>query len=497
MADVARTEGGRGDEKLHFLDYWRVVKKRKEIIIAILIIIVFATFVFSTIAKPVYSAYSIIKITQWQRPMDPFATTERARYMPFDQHEFETHLASLESDAVLEKVVTGAIYGETSFWECPVHHKRLTDDQATDRKYKCTEPLAGGGACGVSLREVHQRKYPEWEPLTTKWARRDSYPRGSYTLHAAVSMLKRNLRVRPEKGTRLIKITYENHDKKEAQLIADMVAQAYIQWMDELRNKRLQRAFKALRKQIHIYQYGGPMESGGLNDDYAEMIKMKSKLRLDSLDQRFQVQELVQWTHTRDDISSKIAEQKTDIAKLEAMNDEQRVKSIQEHAGIYRLSAELGTAEADLSALLTNYGEEHWQVKSQQERITKIRENLYDLADGFVASKKAELAKLEAYEKGLNDIIDDLDKQVNESEQPYSDYLVAKANVGVKTALLQQMEGSQIEEKITNAMPSTDIQLFQQAKVPVSPARPRPIFNVIVSLFVGLTLGTGVTSTPA
>jgi len=94
----AQTESA--EDKLHFLDYWRVVKKRKEIIIAILVIVVSCTFVYSNVAKKTYSSSSRIKITQRQRPMDPFST--EPRFMPFDQYEFETHRACLESYPDLE-----------------------------------------------------------------------------------------------------------------------------------------------------------------------------------------------------------------------------------------------------------------------------------------------------------------------------------------------------------------------------------------------------------
>jgi succinoglycan biosynthesis transport protein ExoP len=54
------------------------------------------------------------------------------------------------------------------------------------------------------------------------------------------------------------------------------------------------------------------------------------------------------------------------------------------------------------------------------------------------------------------------------------------------------MEQSQIQERVTNAIPTEDIQIAQRAHLPTRPISPRPVFNAIVSLFVGLTLGTGV-----
>jgi len=486
-AERAKAQAESAEEKIHFVDYWRVVKKRKEIIIAILAIAVFGTFVYSTIKDPTYSAYSQIKISQWQRPMDPFST-EPSRYLAFDQYEFETHRASLENDPVLEKVVKGEIYSNRSFWQCPLHPQlKLNDARAESLAFTC--PVAG---CGNSLEEVREKKYPTWEPLDRKWARLANYPGGRYRIETAVSILKSNLKVRPEKGTRLITITYESHDKKEAQLIADMVAEAYMQWTEELRDESLQGAFKALQKQVRFYQYGGPGEGRGLNEEQAEMIKMKGQLNLDTNDHLTQYVQLAQWTHTRDETRAKIAETKTEVEKLSAMTDDEKVNSIQNNAAIYQLAIQLGTEEARLNYLLAQYGDGHMEIIGQREKIKALKTNLSALANGYLDSIEADLAKNEAYEKELSDIIKRINEEIAKSQPAYSKYLISKSDVDMKIGLLQRMEQTQIEKRITNAIPTVDIQLVQRSRLPGAPIRPRPMFNVIISIFVGLTLGTGV-----
>jgi len=329
------------------------------------------------------------------------------------------------------------------------------------------------------------------EPFNEKWAKRNNSPR-PYSVEAAASLLKSNLRIRPEKGTRLITIRCESHDSKEAQLIANMVAEAYMQWMGQLRDESMDRAFQALRKQIRIYQYGGPGQSGGLKKDQDEMLKLKEQLSLDAQDHLLQIQELSQWTHTRDENRSLIAEHKTEIQKLSVMTDDERVNSIQNHVAIAQLSIQLGNEEARLEALLARYGDKNPEIIGQRKLIAKIKENLSDLAKGYLESKKFEAAKLDAYEWELNEIIWRLEQEIAQSQPLYSEYLFSKASVDMKLAILQLIEQSKIQEKITNAIPTVDIQFVQRAQLPGSPIRPKPIFNVIISVFVGLTLGTGI-----
>jgi capsular exopolysaccharide synthesis family protein len=487
MAEVGKPEAEFSEEKLHFLDYWRVVRKRKEIIIAILFITVSLTAVLSTIAKDTFSAYSLIKVEQVQRPMDVFGTEPSRRFLPFDQYEFETHRRLLESNPVIEKVVTGEIYGDRSFWRCRRHPQfALNRAEAEGQAYSCK-------TCGSPLEEVKEKKYPNWERLDIKWARRDGYPGGQYPMKAAVAMLRANLKIRPEKGTRLITIRYESHDKEEARLIADMVAEAYVQCREEQHNLTLQRAMQNLQEEIRTYQYGRPGQSRGLEQEEADLINTKLKLGVDAQDQLTPHQQLVDWRKKKDEVTTQIAQQKSEIEMLEAMDEEELINaSHQENSAIDRLAVELGIAEAQLSDSLSRYGEGHLEVIGRKRNIESLKKTLSELAKGVLEKKKAALAGLKALGEEFDGTTKRLEEQIAQSEKPYTEYIAGKNFLEVKRNLLWKMQESQIEERITNAIPRVDIQLAQRADPPGAPVSPRPVFNVIVSLFVGLTLGTGI-----
>ncbi|MDP2898342.1 MAG: polysaccharide biosynthesis tyrosine autokinase [bacterium] len=478
MPNVARAEGERGEEKLHFLDYWRVIKKRREIIIATLVIIVFTTVAFSWISPEVFSASSRIKIEQRQRPLDVFEREVRVS-TAFDPFEYETHRESLNSDPVLEKVVNGEIYSSKSLWVCPQHPQvKLTEAQASDQARLCAAP-----GCGRPLRAERVKKYPDWIPLTQKWAK-DAGLQRPLTLHEAVGRLKSNLRIRPEKGTRLITIRYESQKPKEAQLVADMVAEAYIQWMEERYEQTLQSALSKLQGAKTDYRRD-------LNALRADLVKKRLKFSLDSQDQPIQYgrSELLQGK--RDLVRADIAQLNALVSYLSGLTDEERVAATQDNPIIYNLTYELSRCEAILNGLLEQYGPRLPDVLAQQQTINSLKNQLRISANSVLEGKKAQLDSLRAQDKELQGFVEALDKEIRESQQALEEYETAKREADQKEVVSLEMEKTQMQEQIRNTLPREDVSIVQWARLPESPVKPRKIFNVIISIFVGLTLGTG------
>jgi capsular exopolysaccharide synthesis family protein len=478
MPNVAPTEAGRGEEKLHFLDYWRVIKKRREIIIATLVIIVFATAVFSWVSPEVFSASSRIKIEQRQRPLDVFEREVRVS-TAFDPFEYETHRESLNSDPVLEKVVNLEIYSSKSLWVCPQHPQvKLTEAQSSMQVGLCAAP-----GCGRPLIAERVKKYPDWVPLTQKWAK-DAGLQRPLTLHEAMAKLKSDLSIRPEKGTRLITIRYESQDPKEAQRVADMVAEAYIQCMEEDYEQKLQRALSKLQGAQRVY-------GRGLNALQADLVKKRQKFSLDSQDQPIQYgrSELLQGK--RDLVRADIAQLNALVSYLSKMTDEERVAATQDNPGVYNLTYELSRNEAILNGLLEEYGLKHTLVRAQQQTINTLKDRLRISANSVLEGKKAQLDSLREQEKELQGFIEALNKEIFESQQALEEYEAAKREVEVKQIVSLEMERTQVTEQIRNTLPREDVSIVQWARLPESPVKPRRIFNVLISIFVGLTLGTG------
>lgn len=478
MPNVARTEGERGEEKLHFLDYWRVIKKRKEIIIATLVIIVFTTAAFSWISPEIFSASSRIKIEQRQRPLDVFEREVRVS-TAFDPFEYETHRESLNSDPVLEKVINGEIHSSKSLWVCPQHPQvKLTEAQSSLQAGLCAAP-----GCGRPLIAEQLKKYPDWIPLTQKWAK-DAGLQRPLTLHEAMARLKSDLSIRPEKGTRLITIRYESQDPKEARLVADMIAEAYIQCMEEDYEQKLQWALSKLQ--------GAQRDYGrGLNALQADLVKKRQKFSLDSQDQPIQYgrSELLQGK--RDLVRADIAQLNALVSYLSKMTDEERVAATQDNPGVYNLTYELSRNEAILNGLLEEYGVKHTLVRAQQQTINTLKDRLRISANSVLEGKKAQLDSLREQEKELRGFVEALNKEIFESQQALEEYEAAKREVEVKQIVSLEMERTQVTEQIKKTLPREDISIVQWARLPESPVKPRKIFNVIVSIFVGLTLGTG------
>ncbi|NIA31882.1 MAG: hypothetical protein GWP06_18475, partial [Actinobacteria bacterium] len=96
------------DQKLHFLDYWRVIQKRKEAIIAVVIILVLGTALFSLMQQKQYIATATLQISPQKKAVDPF--TNRATPVMVDPQQISTVISEITLPNVLSRVIKGEIW---------------------------------------------------------------------------------------------------------------------------------------------------------------------------------------------------------------------------------------------------------------------------------------------------------------------------------------------------------------------------------------------------
>jgi len=180
------------DAKLHFLDYWRIIRIRKTVILAVFFLVVLTATVVTFTLPVAYSSKARIKVERDQSDISSMASPQGASGM-YDPYFIQTEFEVIQSEAVLGGVV-----------------KDLNLTQGF-KKYR------GGNA------------------LTT---------------NEAIDELKRRLDLRTVRNTSLIEITYFSEDKKEAKDIANAIAEAYQRYRLEQRKNFSEAGIESLKKSV-------------------------------------------------------------------------------------------------------------------------------------------------------------------------------------------------------------------------------------------------------
>src|SRR3954468_15571605 len=101
------------ETKLHFLDYWRIIRIRKTVILAVFLLVVITATLVTFILPEYYSSKCRIKVEREQTDI-PFADMRNGgQYDPyFIQTEFET----IQSERVLSNVVADPTLNLKAAW---------------------------------------------------------------------------------------------------------------------------------------------------------------------------------------------------------------------------------------------------------------------------------------------------------------------------------------------------------------------------------------------
>src|SRR5689334_15330686 len=91
------------ETKLHFLDYWRIIRIRKTVILAVFLLVVFTATIVTFILPESYSSLARIKV---ERDVNDVAGTMAQQYsQQFDPFFIQTEFEVIQSAVVLDEVI--------------------------------------------------------------------------------------------------------------------------------------------------------------------------------------------------------------------------------------------------------------------------------------------------------------------------------------------------------------------------------------------------------
>src|SRR6187455_3360968 len=91
------------DSKLHFLDYWRIIRVRKTVILAVFLLVVITATLVTFILPESYASTARIKVER-DNP-DVQGLNDRSFLGGYDPYFIQTEFEVIQSEVILNKVI--------------------------------------------------------------------------------------------------------------------------------------------------------------------------------------------------------------------------------------------------------------------------------------------------------------------------------------------------------------------------------------------------------
>jgi capsular exopolysaccharide synthesis family protein len=417
---------------LHFLDYWRVIRSRKEVILAVLLLVVVTGTAFTLTLPKKYMADARILVRDDSLDVDVFERQMPQAYNPFF---LRTQYEVIQSRQILYQVINNLnlqqVWGE-----------ELSDDGT---------------------------------PLTREMA---------------YELLSRSIKVEQYRDTSLIAIQVRREDPVEAARIANEVAVVYRDQRLSLKRRELKRAIEALETELQKQQekvekaenelerirqdLGVSVLAQGIRADKIRLSQMEADriaARVDMLVRKAQLDQLAGLTG--DELMN---------ASSYIVNDPAR----------QAVRAQLVDSEVSLKLLLENYGVNHPEVRRMQAGVDELRKKLSDALNGMKiglqANYEVSLQRYEALEKELETA---RRSDIEAERERFLPFDKAEREVNVQRQILDALRARIAQEGIAVEVPRTPVEIVDPAEPPTRPVSPNLFLNIFLSVFLGLAAGVG------
>jgi len=420
---------GQSSDKLHILDYWRIIRVRLVTIVLVFLLTAVTTTVVTFFIPKTYMSLSRISIEKDTSDIAPLLGMQSGP-SAFDPYFIQTEFEKIQSQMVLDKVVA-----------------------------KCS--------------------------LTEEWKLPDDI--------MARKLLKKAIDVRQFRNTSIIELRAYDRKPTEAQEIAQALAEEYQTHRTDAQQKRVQKGIDVLEDELKSYKEEiGDMQanvdklrvdlgiSDAAGDESYSIIEPEIVRRYESglIDAR--------GVHTS--MSTLL-----DGLKLQSLGElRDSISTAYPDAQLDVLIRELHTGQQTLANHSIDLGEEHPRIKGLEKVVATLEQQIDNRIQGVLAGLELKVRSAFAQVEQLQRDVTDAKKRESDMRKKGRDYFDAKRALANKTRIRDTILFRVMQEKVDLALPKeSTVEITDEAEVPKTAIRPNIPLNIALGVVVGLILGVG------
>ncbi len=424
---------------LHFLDYWRVIRDRKEVILAVALLTIVTGTAYTLMMPKKYTATTQLEVREDAMDVDPFYERQASRlgYNPFF---LMTQEKIMKSRPVLTAVIRNLNLQKV--W-------------------------------GAELNEDKSPVNPE----------------------LALQILSRSLRVEQDRDTTLMNISVTSEDPKRAAEIANEVANVYRDRRLYAKRREIQRAIDAMSNEVRKQQERVEEAEAEL-----ERIRQERGIALIGRGQlgiRVEATRLNMLESERSTARIEMLVRQARLEQLEGLEGDKLMDAaayIVQDPTLLSIRQQLIDSQVSLQLMLNTgvMGEKHPDVLRLRGAVDELRRQLDSALEGLKAGVRADYEvarkKFEAVDEELAKIkASDIESE-GENFLPFDR---AERNAAVQRDILTALRARITQTGIEVEVPRTAVEVVEEAEAPSRPSSPLVVLNIFLSVVLGLLAGTG------
>lgn len=418
------------DSSLHFLDYWRVIRARKEIIITVSVLIILTVFIITLIMPEKYRASVRITIDQYRPDIE---LVDRGRQSQYDPYFYLTQFELIRSRPVLTGVIRD-----------------------------------------MNLQEV--------------WGRQFNDNQEEMDLESTISRLRSMVETVQVRGTTIIEVQVTSRDSAEAAAIANKIAEVFQETRLASVKKKYSDALVQMQEEMDQQKF----KVRELEDNVEDLRLQNqivfgatgaelSKERLDQLQLELERARLDLWTAEA---------QLQKVESLEGKQLEDAIPFLVNDPSYNTLNQQLVEAEIAYRAAEENYGPKHPEMVKFQTTIDELRRAK---EQKLVAIKEGLASRYDVAQRRVENLEQEMDLLRNQDLERHREAFLpferALRDRDAAKQVLTALEHRVAQEVIELEIPSTPVEVVETAVEPRSPFSPSWTLNILASIFGGLFLG--------
>jgi succinoglycan biosynthesis transport protein ExoP len=426
------------ETKLHFLDYWRIIRIRKTVILAVFLLVVITATLVTFILPESYSSMARIKVERDQSDITTLAgQTGTGIYDPyFIQTEFEV----IQSEVVLSKVVDA-----------------------------------------LNLNEVWGKRYNAGQRFTTS---------------ETMGVLKRQIDLRPVRNTSLIEIRVYSENAEEAAKLANKITETYQLYRLDMRKKFGMEGIKSLEERFKEYE-DKVREAQRKVDDLRVELRVPDAVVSENMPTILLSAETLRHIEAlRIESLTEYVKQRTLLDRLEKLDPKDLTQTIPtigvQDTQLTSYLESLAIVQQHLVSIRKELGPENTEVIKAEAQERDLTEKITARTSGIL---KGLQAKVESTGEGLaalsNAVARAQDSDV-ESANKSRPYFEAKRDLEELVRFRQILQTKIAMEKTDLQLPKNSmVEIVDTAKPGLRPVRPNKPLNIALGIIIGLVVGVG------